>query len=127
MVVVYRLLKIARSRYYALRTRPVDVRRMQLRPRIRELHQQSRGAARGRMLSQLRCRERYMVSRWLARKLMQECGLESRQPGRHRHRGVKEEATASPDLLRRRFAPETPDRAWSGVEWSGVETSATCG
>ncbi|EPG2867751.1 IS3 family transposase [Pluralibacter gergoviae] len=73
-------MKISRSRYYASRTRPVDVRRMQLRTRIRELHQQSRGAAGSRMLSQLMCREGYKVGRWLAHRLMQECGLESRQP-----------------------------------------------
>ena len=66
------------------------------------------------MLSQLMCREGYKVGRWLAHRLMQECGLESGQPGRQRYRGVKEEAMASPDLLRRRFTPETPDKAWSG-------------
>lgn len=38
----------------------------------------------------------------------------NRIAGRHRYRGVKEEATASPDLLKRRFTPETPDKAWSG-------------
>ncbi|EPJ7364761.1 hypothetical protein QEG60_003221 [Pluralibacter gergoviae] len=32
------------------------------------------------MLSQLMCREGYKVGRWLAHRLMQECGLESRQP-----------------------------------------------
>ena len=65
------------------------------------------------------------MGRWLARRLMQECGLESRQPGRHRYRGVKEEAMASPDLLRRRFTPETPDKAWSG-DISYVRVNGGC-
>lgn len=35
------------------------------------------------------CRSGYRVGRFLARKLMQECGLESRQRGNPRYRGVR--------------------------------------
>lgn len=59
-------------------------------------------------------RKGYAVGRWLARRLMQKCGLEIRQPGIHRYRGVKEEAAVSPNLLKRRLTPEAPDRVWSG-------------
>lgn len=59
-------------------------------------------------------RSGYGVGRWLARRLMQECGLESRQPGKHLYRGVREASPASPNLLKRRFAPESANQAWCG-------------
>jgi transposase-like protein len=58
--------------------RALDVDATLLRPRIREWHQQNRGTAGSRMQSQLMCREGYKVGRWFARRLTQECGLESR-------------------------------------------------
>ena len=56
----------------------------------------------------------HSVGRWLARQLMQECGLTSCQPGKHRYRGVREASLASPDLLKRRFMPEQPNQVWCG-------------
>ncbi len=54
------------------------------------------------------------MGRYLARRLMQECGLESCQPGAHRYRRCLEEAGASPNYLNRRFNPEKPDQIWCG-------------
>lgn len=59
-------------------------------------------------------RNGYAIGRWLARKLMQECGLLSRQPGKQRYRGAREEALASPNLLKRRFMPASPNQGWCG-------------
>lgn len=56
----------------------------------------------------------YTTGRWLSRRLMQECGLVSNQPGKHRYRGMKEASPASPDLLKRRFTPPEPNKVWSG-------------
>lgn len=109
-----RLLKITRSVYYASLKRSVDISRLHLRSRLRELHQQSRGSAGNRTLSLLMRRSGYNVGRWLARRLMQECGLESRQPGKHRYRNVGEETSASPNLLKRQFTPTQANRVWSG-------------
>lgn len=81
---------------------------------MRELHQQSRGSAGSRTLSLLMRQSGYNMGRWLARRLMRECGLESRQPGKHRYRGEREASPVSPDLLKRQFKPSEPNRVWSG-------------
>lgn len=109
-----RLLKITRSVYYASRHQHVDVKRLQLRAQARKLHQLSRGSAGSRTLSLLMCRNGHIVGRWLARKLMQECGLFSRQRGKHRYRGSREASLASPNLLKRRFMPASPNQSWCG-------------
>ncbi|CAK6500563.1 IS3 family transposase ISKpn37 (plasmid) [Serratia marcescens] len=109
-----RLLKMPRSVYYASRYQRVDAERLELRAQIRALHQLSRGSAGSRTLSLLMRRKGYAIGRWLARKLMQECGLLSRQPGKHRYRGAREEALASPNLLKRRFMPASPNQLWCG-------------
>ncbi|MHA3315930.1 hypothetical protein ACX1HN_18315 [Yersinia pseudotuberculosis] len=62
MVELCRLLKITRSVYSASLNLRVDVKRLQLR----ELHQQSRGAAGNRTLSLLMRQSGYNVGRWLA-------------------------------------------------------------
>ncbi|WP_367300204.1 IS3 family transposase [Hafnia alvei] len=109
-----RLLKISRSGYYASLHKTVDVRRMKLRSRLRELHAESRGSAGSRTLSTLLRQENLNVGRWLARRLMKECDLVSCQLGEHRYRGCKEESAASSNLLRRAFSPSVPNQAWCG-------------
>ena len=109
-----RLLKMPRSGYYAGIQQRVDVKRVHLRSRVRALHAQSRGAAGSRMLSLLLRQEDSRVGRWLAGRLMKECGLTSRQPGAHRYRGSREESLASLNLLKRRFNPVLPNRIWCG-------------
>ncbi|WP_155979598.1 IS3 family transposase, partial [Yersinia wautersii] len=96
VVELCRLLKITRSVYYASQ------------------HQQSRGAAGSRTLSLLMRQSGYNVGRWLARRLMRECGLASRQPGKPRYRGEREVSLASPDLLKRQLKPSEPNRVWGG-------------
>ncbi len=59
----------------------MNVSRLVLRCRVRELHEESRGSAGSRTLSTLLKAEGKSVGRYLARRLMQECGLESCQPG----------------------------------------------
>ncbi|WP_230578418.1 IS3 family transposase [Xenorhabdus bovienii] len=54
------------------------------------------------------------VGRWLARRLMQEGGLQSRQPGAHRYRPPGKEHVASPDFLQQHFAPASPNTRWCG-------------
>ncbi|WP_422646058.1 IS3 family transposase [Xenorhabdus kozodoii] len=102
-------LEVSRSAYYDWRQRPIDTERLQLRIRVRELYNQSRGAIGSRTLSHLLTHEVRPVGRWKARRLMQECGLQSRQPGAHRYHPVGEEAIASPNLLRQQFAPVCPN------------------
>ncbi|WP_072061480.1 IS3 family transposase [Xenorhabdus khoisanae] len=81
---------MSRSAYYDWQHRGVDGRRLALRSRIRELHQESRGAAGSRTLSALLKVEGKVVGRYLARRLMKEGGLESCQPDAHRYRRYPE-------------------------------------
>lgn len=114
MAELCRLLKISRSCYYASLHKTVDVRRLKLRSRVRELHAESRGSAGSRTLSTLLRLENLNVGRWLARRLMKECGLVSCQPGKHRYRICKEKNAASSNLLKRAFSPVMPNQAWCG-------------
>ncbi len=105
---------MSRSAYYDWRERPVDTERLRLRIRTRELYNQSRGAIGSRSLSHLLTNEGTPVGCWLARRLMQECGLQSRQPGAHRYRPSGKEHVASPDFLQQHFAPASPNTRWCG-------------
>ncbi|CDL80423.1 IS3 family transposase [Xenorhabdus cabanillasii] len=67
---------------------------MQLRVRVRELYNQSRGAIGSRTLSQLLTNEGQPVGRWKARRLMQECGLQSHQPGAYSYHPAGKEHVA---------------------------------
>jgi len=66
--------------------RPVNVQRIELRSRVRAFHPLSRGAAGSRAISQMLRQSGVDAGRWLARRLMQECALTSRQPVKHRYR-----------------------------------------
>ncbi|WP_408675095.1 DDE-type integrase/transposase/recombinase [Xenorhabdus szentirmaii] len=87
---------------------------MQLRARTRELYNQSRGAIGSRTLSQLLTNESLPIGRWKARRLMQECGLQSSQPGAHRYRLAGKEHVVSPNLLQQDFTPACPNTRWCG-------------
>ncbi|CDH07197.1 transposase (fragment) [Xenorhabdus bovienii str. oregonense] len=60
-------------------------------------------------MSHLLTNEGQPVGRWKARRLMQEYGLQSCQPGSHRYRPADEEHATSPYLLRQHFTPECPN------------------
>ncbi|WP_081364458.1 DDE-type integrase/transposase/recombinase, partial [Yersinia ruckeri] len=103
-----------RSVYYAQVKRPVNAQRIELRSRVREFHALSRGAAGSRAISQMLRQSGVNAGRWLARRLMQECGLTSRQPVKHRYRVNEDNSPALPNLLNRQFNPATPNRVWCG-------------
>lgn len=75
MRVLCHLSGIHRSVYYAQGKRPVNVQRIELRSRVRAFHALSRGAAGSRAISQMLRQSGVDTGRWLARRLMQECGL----------------------------------------------------
>ncbi|WMV71595.1 IS3 family transposase [Xenorhabdus griffiniae] len=106
--------EVSRSAYYDWRQRSIDTERLQLRIRVRERYNQSCGAIGSRTLSHLLPHEGRPVGRWKARRLMQECGLKSCQPGAHRYRPAGEGHPASPNLLRQQFAPVCPNTHWCG-------------
>ncbi|EKE0949584.1 IS3 family transposase [Salmonella enterica] len=109
-----RLWGIHRSVYYAQVKRSVNVQRIELRSQVRAFHALSRGAAGSRAISQMLRQSGVDAGRWLARRLMQECGLASRQPVKHRYRVNEDNSPALPNLLNRQFNPAAPNRAWCG-------------
>ncbi len=88
--------------------------RIELRSRVRAFHALSRGAAGSRAISQMLRQSGVEAGRWLARRLMQECGLISCQPVKHRYRVNEENNPAMPNLLNRQFNPGAPNRVWCG-------------
>lgn len=94
MQVLCYLFGVHRSVYYAQVKRPIDVQRIELRSQVRALHALSRGAAGSRAISQMLRQSGVDAGRWLARRLMQECGLASRQPVKHRYRANEDNSQA---------------------------------
>lgn len=114
MQILCHLFGILRSVYYAQVKRPVNVQRIALRSRVRAFHALSRGAAGSRAISQMLRQSGVNAGRWLARRLMQECGLTSRQPVKHHYRVNEDNSPALPNVLNRQFNPAAPNRAWCG-------------
>lgn len=112
-----RVLGVSRSGYHAARTRPESERARSdraLSQMIAEAHTRSRqtyGAP--RILADLRAQGLRVGRRRVAR-LMRRAGL---QGAFHARRGrptrpAKTQPTDAPDLVRRQFSAETPDRVW---------------
>lgn len=99
MWVICHLFGINRSVYYAQVTRPVNVQRIDLRSRVRAFHALSRGAAGSRAISQMLRQSSVDAGRWLARRLMRECGLTSRQMVKHHYRVNEDKSPPLPNLL----------------------------
>lgn len=98
--------------------------RPQLRSRVRAFHSLSRGAAGSRAISQMLRQSDVDAGRWLARRLMWECGLTSRQPIKHHYRVNEDKNPPLPNLLNREFNPAAPNRVWCG-DIIGVTSLAT--
>ena len=112
--VLCHLFGIHRSIYYAQVKRPVNVQRIELRSRVRAVHALSRGAVGSRAISQMLRHSGVDAGRWLARRLMRECGLTSRQPVKHHYRVNEDKSPPLPNLLNRQFHPAAPNRVWCG-------------
>ena len=88
--------------------------RIELRSRVRAFHALSRGTAGSRAISQMLRQSGVDAGRWLARRLMRECGLASRQPVKHHYRVNEDKSPPLPNLLNRQFNPVAPNRIWYG-------------
>nr|WP_244597516.1 hypothetical protein [Escherichia coli] len=88
--------------------------RIELRSRVRAFHALSRGAAGSRAFSQMLRQSGVDAGRWLARRLMWECGLTSRQPVKHHYRVNEDKSPPLPNILNRQFNPAASNRVWCG-------------
>lgn len=114
VVKVCELFGVPRSSLYEARERAeaVDPERARLRAQVTELHAESRAAAGSRTLSAQLKAEGLAVGRFKVRRLMRECGLESKQPPRRHYRKADKPSEVAPNILDRAFTVEAPNRVW---------------
>ena len=70
--------------------------------------------------------EHINIGRFKVRKIMQESGLMSKQPGSHRYKPTSSERPDIPNLLKREFSVAAPNRVWCGditYIWTGSKWS----
>ncbi|WP_156333185.1 IS3 family transposase [Pseudomonas sp. NBRC 111119] len=108
--------KLPRSCYHAhlARRRHIDIRRMNLRSRVNELFNQSRGSAGSCTLVATLRDEGVNVGRFRVRRLMKEQGLISKQPGSHAYKKATVERPDIPNVLDRKFTVAAPNKVWCG-------------
>jgi putative transposase len=108
---------VARSSYYAWKTRraDVDVEREKRRLLVKEIHDETRGTYGSRRMSQELKRRGFDVGRHQARSLMRESNLEVEWPkARHRYSASTTESVIAPNVLNREFKVEKPNCVWAG-------------
>lgn len=115
---------VHRSSFYYQRQRRqhVDVERIRLKDKVKQIHADSRRSAGARTISALLKTQGEPVGRFKAGQLMKEAHLVSKQPGRHRYKVTGGEAQIAANHLNRQFATERPDQFWCGdvtYIWAG--------
>jgi putative transposase len=117
---------INRSSYYAALNlrQQVNKPRERLRDQLTYLYQRSRGSAGARTLSAALREQGMMVGRYKAGRLMNEAGLVSNQPRKHRYRQANSEPTFASNLLNRGFTVSKINEVWCGdvtYIWAGTQ------
>ncbi len=92
----------------------LDVERLALRSKIKELFNDSRGSAGSRTLMGMMRDQGNDIGRFKVRRLMAEAGLVSRQPGAHRYKVAEIERLDIPNHLDREFDVAEPNQVWCG-------------
>lgn len=107
---------ISRSCYYAYQCRRqgIDLEGMVFRSRVNELFTQSRGSAGSRSIMTMMREDGISIGRFKVRRLMQEQGLISKQPGSHVYKQVTVERPDIPNRLNRTFDVPEPNQVWCG-------------
>ena len=117
---------VHRSSFYdgkAQRSR-VDTKREQLREQVVSIHEQSRGSAGSRTMSACLREEGFDVGRFMARSLMKEAHVASKQTRKHRYKIAEDESRIAPNHLDRAFTVEQPNQVWCGdvtYIWAGTQ------
>ena len=108
---------------YKQRKKTVDVERVELRAKVREIHHLSRGSAGSRTIVTKLVENGKTIGRYKVRRLMKEAGLVSKQPGAHRYKVAKHERPDIPNHLNREFSVSAPNQVWCGditYIWAGL-------
>jgi transposase InsO family protein len=116
------LFDIPRSTFYDRRSKPVDEEQQALSQRIVSIFKESRGSAGSRTIVSILRAEDTTVSRFKVMRLMEDAGLQSKQPGSHSYKVATVERVDIPNTLARNFKPERPNQVWTGditYIWAG--------
>ncbi|EGL53841.1 hypothetical protein MAMP_00061 [Methylophaga aminisulfidivorans MP] len=103
------------------RTQP-DIKRLQLRSKVKEFFTKSRGSAGSRTLVGMLRDEAIEIGRFKVRRLMSELGLICKQPGPHAYKLATIERPDIPNVLNREFEPDRANQVWCGditYVWTG--------
>ena len=100
---------------YRKRCRKVDVERLALRSKVKQLFRMSRNAAGSRTLVEM-MREQLdvKIGRFKVRALMREASLISKQPSSHAYKLAQAERVDIPNHLDREFDVDAPNKVWCG-------------
>ena len=120
--------EINRSSYYAYRDRckRVDVERMILRVKVKQVFKISRGSAGSRTIKTKLNEQGIEIGRFKISRLMEEIGLVCKQPGPHVYKQATVERPDIPNVLDRQFDVDQPNQVWCGdisYIWSGTHWS----
>lgn len=102
--------------------KPVDIERLKLIIRVKEIHRKSRGSSGARTVSSILKGDGESVGRFKAGNLMKEAGLTSKQSRKHKYKVANDEHFIAPNLLNREFKVDKPNQVWCGditYIWSG--------
>jgi len=86
------------------------------------IFKESRGSAGSRTIVSILHAEDTTVSRFKVMRLMEDAGLQSKQPGSHSYKVATVERVDIPNTLARNFKPERPNQVWTGditYIWAG--------
>lgn len=118
------LFQVPKSCFYEFkqRNKRVDVERLTLRALVKEKFTLSRGSAGSRTIKAMLNQDGILIGRFKVNRLMDECGLNSKQPGSHSYKKATVERPDIPNKLDRQFAVKAPNQVWCGditYIWTG--------
>ena len=111
-----RVFGVNRSSFYAWRQRQgkVNPEREKLKAVLIKHHRASRESAGARTLAKELQANGHRVGRYMARSLMREAGIASRQRRRHKYKSPGVEALVAPHVLKRKFDVTAVNQVWCG-------------
>ena len=110
------LFDIPRSTHYVLKKPKLpSLEQLNLRVWVKQAFEASKGSAGARNIAQI-ISSKYQIklSRYKARKIMQEQGLVSRQRTKHRYKQADKPHRLYDNVLNRNFAPTASNQVWTG-------------
>jgi len=120
--------EVNRSCYYTYRDRckRIDVERMTLRAKVKQVFKISRGSAGSRTIKTKLNEQGIDIGRFKVSRLMAEIGLICKQPGPHAYKQATVERPDIPNVLDRQFDVDQPNQVWCGdisYIWTGTHWS----